>query len=88
MSRIKRYYVEIDKAEGYYDEMTGLLSKSAITDHAKRLMEQTNTPPFYFFLMDIDNFKSINDTYGHMKGDAESYQEYSYHGSYGGVPSK
>ncbi|WP_027218148.1 GGDEF domain-containing protein [Butyrivibrio fibrisolvens] len=60
---------EMDKAEGYYDEMTGLLSKSAITDYAKRLMEQTNTPPFYFFLMDIDNFKSINDTYGHMKGD-------------------
>ena len=60
---------EIDKAEGYYDEMTGLLSKSAITDHAKRLMEQTNTPPFYFFLMDIDNFKSVNDTFGHMKGD-------------------
>lgn len=60
---------EMAKAEGYYDEMTGLLSKSAITEYAKRLMEKTNADPFYFFLMDIDNFKAINDTYGHLKGD-------------------
>ncbi len=60
---------EQDIPEGYYDEMTGVLSKSAITDYAKRLMAQTPAKNFYFFIMDIDNFKGINDTYGHMKGD-------------------
>ncbi len=60
---------EQDMREGYYDEMTGVLSKRAITDYAKKLMAQTPTRSFYFFIMDIDNFKGINDTYGHMKGD-------------------
>ncbi len=56
-------------ADSYYDKMTGLLNKNSITDYAADLMQDTNHEPFYFFLMDIDNFKSINDTFGHMKGD-------------------
>ena len=60
---------ETDIEEGYYDDMTGVLSKSAITDYAKKLMDRTPTKQFYYFLMDVDNFKSINDTYGHLKGD-------------------
>ena len=55
--------------DSYYDKMTGLYNKNAITEYAKDLMADKNHKPFYFFLMDIDNFKSVNDTFGHMKGD-------------------
>ncbi len=52
-----------------FDKMTGVYSKSVITEYARQLMEQQPRKQFYFFIMDVDNFKSVNDTYGHMTGD-------------------
>lgn len=49
------------------DTLTGILSRSALTDYVSWLIEHDRK--FSFFLVDIDNFKNVNDTYGHLIGD-------------------
>ena len=44
--------MKTDRADGYYDKMTGVYSKSAITEYAQNLMQKSPPEPFYFFLMD------------------------------------
>ena len=49
------------------DPLTGLISKNHMIGFAKSLIEENI--PFTFGMIDLDNFKYINDTYGHSTGD-------------------
>jgi diguanylate cyclase (GGDEF)-like protein len=53
------------------DALTGLPNRRAIDDHLKRLMAQAgrSLTPMSAILLDLDNFKQINDTFGHERGD-------------------
>jgi diguanylate cyclase (GGDEF)-like protein len=56
---------------GYTDGLTGLLNTRAFYKEAERerVRAQRYGYPLTLCVMDLDGFKRVNDTYGHLKGD-------------------
>jgi diguanylate cyclase (GGDEF)-like protein len=54
------------------DKLTGLANRQAFDSVLEQLVRsrRRNTRPFSVLLFDIDHFKRINDTLGHLRGDA------------------
>lgn len=50
------------------DPLTGLLNKAALTEKIMQSLHEHDAH-CALFMIDMDNFKSINDTYGHQAGD-------------------
>ncbi|MCL2704992.1 MAG: diguanylate cyclase [Spirochaetaceae bacterium] len=63
-SRNLRYFME-------RDSLTSLLNHSNICDSFQRefIRAQRTNLPLSYAIIDIDNFKSVNDVYGHFVGD-------------------
>lgn len=53
------------------DPLTGLLNRRSMENHLKHVMEHAKQTgeQFSVIMADIDNFKNVNDTYGHDCGD-------------------
>ena len=52
------------------DSMTGLLNHEATLDYIRLYLQNEGAQGTHaIFMIDIDNFKNVNDTYGHQHGD-------------------
>jgi len=63
--------VEESRRQATVDALTGLYNRRAFVEHAKREVarSQRHGDALSLLLLDIDHFKTVNDTYGHAAGD-------------------
>ena len=63
---------EVMAFQANHDALTGLSNRRAVMEAMDQEMARSkrNLQPLYIGMCDIDHFKVINDTYGHLAGDA------------------
>lgn len=69
--KIQTNYRKEMKSIIYKDKLTGLYSRTYYENYARRLLKKLRRAEdsITVMMMDLDNFKSYNDDYGHIKGD-------------------
>ena len=60
-------YVFLESTSTEYDFLTKLFNRQSYENYVRHLIEQKR--PFGIMLIDLNDFKIINDTHGHQKGD-------------------
>ncbi|QAA32933.1 diguanylate cyclase [Clostridium manihotivorum] len=65
----KKLYEISLKEKADRDSLTSLLNRRGFTDRFNYIVEDISGNMVSIVMIDIDYFKSINDTYGHMAGD-------------------
>ncbi len=58
------------KTAAIIDGMTGLYNRKGIQSQIEKKLGNIHNEKFSVAMFDIDNFKQVNDTYGHQEGDA------------------
>lgn len=64
---IRALGVDLEQADR--DPLTGLLNRRSFHQHTVKMLASTSRPHLVVAMVDLDDFKSINDTRGHQAGD-------------------
>jgi diguanylate cyclase (GGDEF)-like protein len=68
---IEKKYIEVLREASIRDPLTKLYNRRHLDYlfHQQFLKAETSQSYFAFFILDLDNFKTYNDMYGHVEGD-------------------
>lgn len=78
ISREKQFEEQIATAEqenallreqNMRDPLTGLYTKAALAETVQQFLDTRQLSPFAVIFLDLDHFKEVNDTFGHLTGD-------------------
>jgi diguanylate cyclase len=71
---LQQLHRELEKSqqEAHTDSLTGLINRRGLEKRfeLERIRAKQNNIPFSIIMVDIDYFKKVNDTYGHLVGDS------------------
>lgn len=70
MILINQRNLENLKTYARIDDLTKLMNRKALYEHFNKIYNCQANLPSYFIMLDIDNFKEMNDTLGHLHGDS------------------
>ncbi|MEG2525906.1 MAG: GGDEF domain-containing protein [Oscillospiraceae bacterium] len=63
-------YINIQNNELSTDYLTGLFNRHRADEYLRlRIKRKTDNSLLFVIILDVDSFKTINDTYGHLRGD-------------------
>lgn len=67
---IQLLFLTIQNKNIFFDSLTGLNNRRKLNSYlAGKLKSVSDAHPIGIFMLDINNFKIINDNYGHLEGD-------------------
>jgi diguanylate cyclase len=73
-AELQQLHRELEKSqqEAHTDSLTGLINRRGLEKRfeLERIRAKQNNIPFSIIMLDIDHFKKVNDTYGHLVGDS------------------
>jgi diguanylate cyclase (GGDEF)-like protein len=68
VTEVRRVQARIEHL-AHYDPLTNLPNRTLFQRHAEALLRETGSVQFAILYIDIDEFKAINDSLGHLVGD-------------------
>lgn len=69
LTRIANFYEEELSRQANHDKLTGLVNRFYLLDYLQQTYDEGKMQNYWLAIVDIDDFKMINDRFGHNCGD-------------------